>query len=95
MSEYMPLTEDDRAGTVPYDESPFASPKGLLSYLHLPKCIFHGALALLAINALIIGLAFVKASIIHEEIRRRMNVVDTRALPRPDAGNGLDNLYRS
>ena len=94
MSKYTPLSGDDSIDDLLEHSSPLSSSRGWRSYLHVHMDVIYKAGALVAINALVIGIALIKSGQIYEELQRSMDVEDTRALPRPDAANGLDKLYR-
>ncbi|KAI1794445.1 hypothetical protein LXA43DRAFT_1059266 [Ganoderma leucocontextum] len=97
MSGYIPLARDSVEDTnkdaevVPSLDSEhhhWADEKS-----HRPRSnysrVIYVALALLLVNVLVWAFAASKLKTIYETIEDNLDVVDTRMLPRPDAGNGV------
>ncbi len=97
MSGYIPLARDsvedtnNDAEVVPSrdpDHYHWADEKA-----HQPRSnhtrVVYIALALVLVNVLVWALAASKLKTIYDTIQDNLDVVDTRMLPRPDAGNGV------
>ncbi|PIL23346.1 hypothetical protein GSI_14657 [Ganoderma sinense ZZ0214-1] len=95
MSGYLPLARDSVEDTnkdgevVPsIDSEPWADEKS-----RQPRSTYtfavYVALALVLVNVLVWAFAASKFKTIYDTIQDNLEVVDTRMLPRPDAGNGV------
>ena len=97
MSDYIPLARDiventnkdgeavaslDSGDYHWIDEKPYRSQN---NYDH----VVYVALVLVLVNVLVWAFAASKLKTIYDTIQDNLDVVDTRMLPRPDAGNGV------
>nr|VWP02647.1 DHA14-like major facilitator [Ganoderma boninense] len=95
MSGYLPLARDSIEDTnkggevVPLMESDhWADEKPRQPQRNYARAVYV-ALALVLVNVLVWAIAAWKLAAIYDTIRANLDVVDTRMLPRPDAGNGV------
>ena len=97
MSGYIPLARDSvedtntNAGVVSSldpDHHHWADKKSYQPRNNYTRVVYI-ALALVLVNVLILAFAASKLKNIYDTIQDNLDVVDTRMLPRPDAGNGV------
>lgn len=92
MSEYTPLAKDEDYDLDEHDphlrDGPTAKPLRQRGHTAL-VC---GIVALLVVNVLAWVFASVRLKGIYHAIQESLDIVDTRSLPRPDTGNGLEVL---
>ncbi|OBZ67349.1 hypothetical protein A0H81_12652 [Grifola frondosa] len=98
MSDYAPLSQEedyDKASS-PSSESIESAPAPAATWHALNKTLIWGAvvMVLLAVNMFCLAITTRQVRVVFQTLQTHLDFVETRALPRPDPLDGMEQLLR-